>query len=192
MRYNGFDYIMRENFMSEEFFTKVRRTIGFDGLISTIIGALIVFLPNRSARAAAGMIGAALIAVGLFKLISVFRRDAENGMARLGNLIVSVIYLVAGIFIFVDMQSAAISLILVVGILTGITWLIEGFVQVAILNKLTTNKTWSTISAIISILGGASILFSPMWGGLVVWTFFGITLLIIGIFKLIQYFTLKN
>ena len=45
--------------MSEEFFTKVRRTIGFDGLISTIIGALIVFLPNRSARAAAGMIGAA-------------------------------------------------------------------------------------------------------------------------------------
>ncbi len=192
MRYNGFDYIMRENFMSEEFFTKVRRTIGFDGLISTIIGALIVFLPNRSARAAAGMIGAALIAVGLFKLISVFRRDAENGMARLGNLIVSVIYLVAGIFIFVDMQSAAISLILVVGILTGITWLIEGFIQVAILNKLTTNKTWSTISAIISILGGASILFSPMWGGLVVWTFFGITLLIIGIFKLIQYFTLKK
>lgn len=178
--------------MSEEFFTKVRRTIGFDGLISTIIGALIVFLPNRSARAAAGMIGAALIAVGLFKLISVFRRDAENGMARLGNLIVSIIYLVAGIFIFVDMQSASISLILVVGILTGITWLIEGFVQLAILNKLATNKTWSTISAIISILGGASILFSPMWGGLVVWTFFGITLLIIGIFKLIQYFTLKN
>ncbi|MBE4727774.1 DUF308 domain-containing protein [Leuconostoc suionicum] len=178
--------------MSEEFFTKVRRTIGFDGLISTIIGALIVFLPNRSARAAAGMIGAALVAVGLFKLIFVFRRDAENGMARLGNLIVSVIYLVAGIFIFVDMQSAAISLILVVGILTGITWLIEGFVQLAILNKLATNKTWSTISAIISILGGASILFSPMWGGLVVWTFFGITLLIIGIFKLIQYFTLKN
>ena len=115
--------------MSEEFFTKVRRTIGFDGLISTIIGALIVFLPNRSARAAAGMIGAVLIAVGLFKLISVFRRDAENGMARLGNLIVSVIYLVAGIFIFVDMQSAAISLILVVGILTVITWLVEGFVQ---------------------------------------------------------------
>ena len=178
--------------MSKEFFTKVRRTVGFDGLISTIIGALIVFLPTLSAGAVAGMIGAVLIAVGLVKLISVFRRDAENGMARLGNLIVSVIYLVAGILIFVDMQLAAISLILVVGILTGTTWLVEGFVQLFILNKLATNKTWSTISAIISILGGASILFSPILGGLVVWTFFGITLMVIGIFKLIQYFTLKN
>ena len=147
--------------MSEEFFTKVRRTIGFDGLISTIIGALIVFLPTLSAGVVAG-------------------------------LIVSVIYLVAGIFIFVDMQLAAISLILVVGILTGITWLVEGFVQLFILNKLVTNKIWSTILAFISILGGASILFSPIWGGLVVWTFFGITLMVIGIFKLIQYFTLKN
>ena len=81
---------------------------------------------------------------------------------------------------------------MVVGILTGTTWLVEGFVQLFILNKLATNKTWSTISAIISILGGASILFSPILGGLVVWTFFGITLLVIGIFKLIQYFTLKN
>ena len=178
--------------MSEDFFNKLRRAIGFDGLISTIIGALIVFLPNRSARAAAGMIGAVLIAVGLFKLLAVFKRDAENGMARLGSLIVSIIYLVAGIFIFIDMQSAAISLILVVGILTGMTWLIEGFIQITIINKISTNKTWSIISALISILGGLSLLFSPVLGGLIVWTFFGMALLVIGIFKLIQYFTLKN
>ena len=178
--------------MSDEFFNKLRRTIGFDGLISTIIGALIVFLPNRSARAAAGMIGAALIAVGLFKLLAVFKRDVENGMARLGNLIVSIIYLVAGIFIFIDMQSAAISLILVVGILTGMTWLIKGFIQITIINQISTNKTWSIISALISILGGLSLLFSPVLGGLIVLTFFGMALLVIGIFKLIQYFTLKN
>ncbi|WP_220739157.1 DUF308 domain-containing protein [Leuconostoc miyukkimchii] len=178
--------------MSDEFFNKLRRTIGFDGLISTVIGALIVFLPNRSARAAAGMIGAALIAVGLFKLLSVFKRDLENGMARLGNLIVSIIYLVAGIFIFIDMQSAAISLILVVGILTGMTWLIEGLVQFTIVNRISTNKTWSIVSALVSILGGLSLLLSPVFGGLIVWTFFGASLLIVGIFKLIQYFTLKN
>ncbi|MDN2450979.1 HdeD family acid-resistance protein [Leuconostoc sp. UCMA20149] len=178
--------------MSEDFFNKLRRAVGFDGLISTIIGALIVFLPNRSARAAAGMIGAALIVVGLIKLIAVFKSDVENGMARLGNLIVSIIYLVAGIFIFIDMQSAAISLILVVGILTGMTWLIEGFIQITIINQISTNKTWSIISALISILGGLSLLFSPVLGGLIVWTFFGMALLVIGIFKLIQYFTLKN
>lgn len=178
--------------MSNEFFIKLRRAIGFDGLISTIMGALIVFLPNRSAKAAAGMIGAVLIAVGLFKLLSVFKRDAGNGMARLGSLLVSIIYLVAGIFIFIDMQSAAISLILVVGVLTGMTWLIEGVIQIAIFNQLSTNKVWSFVSALISILGGLSLLFSPVLGGLIVWTFFGISLLVIGIFKLVQYFTLKN
>jgi len=178
--------------MSENFLNKVRRSIGFDGLISTIIGALIVFLPNRSARAAAGMIGAALIVVGLFKFIAVFKKDIKNGISRIGHLIISVIYLIAGIFIFIDMQSAAISLILVVGLLTGMAWLVEGFIQLTILDQISTNKTWSLISAIVSILGGLTLLFSPLIGGFIVWTFFGISLLIIGIVKIIQFFTFKS
>jgi len=90
------------------------------------------------------------------------------------------------------MQAAAISLILVVGILTGMAWLIEGIIQLTILNQMGTNKVWSILSAAISVIGGLSLLFSPLLGGVLVWSFFGITLLIIGIFKLIQYFTLKN
>ena len=178
--------------MSDNFFNKLRRTIGFDGLISTIIGALIVFLPNRSARVAAGMIAAALIAVGLFKLISIFQRDDENNGVRLGNIITSITYLIAGAFIFIEMQASAEALILFVGIFTGMSWLIEGFIQITIINQISTNKMWSIISALISILGGLSLLFSPVLGGLIVWTFFGMALLVIGIFKLIQYFTLKN
>lgn len=178
--------------MSDEFLVKVRRAIGFDGLISIIIGAFILFLPGRSARVVAGMMGAALIAAGLFKLLSIFKKDSANGVTRLGHLISSVIYIVAGLFIFIDMQAAAISLILVVGILTGMAWLIEGIIQLTILSQMGTNKVWSILSAAISVIGGLSLLFSPLLGGVLVWSFFGITLLIIGIFKLIQYFTLKN
>jgi len=178
--------------MSDEFLVKVRRAIGFDGLISIIIGAFILFLPGRSARVVAGMMSAALIAAGLFKLLSIFKKNSANGVTRLGHLITSVIYIVAGLFIFIDMQAAAISLILVVGILTGMAWLIEGIIQLTILNQMGTNKVWSILSAAISVIGGLSLLFSPLLGGVLVWSFFGITLLIIGIFKLIQYFTLKN
>lgn len=178
--------------MSDEFLVKVRRAIGFDGLISIIIGAFILFLPGRSARVVAGMMSAALIAAGLFKLLSIFKKDSANGVTRLGHLISSVIYIVAGLFIFIDMQAAAISLILVVGILTGMAWLIEGIIQLTILSQMGTNKVWSILSAAISVIGGLSLLFSPLLGGVLVWSFFGITLLIIGIFKLIQYFTLKN
>ncbi|MBZ5963446.1 DUF308 domain-containing protein [Leuconostoc gelidum subsp. gelidum] len=178
--------------MSDEFLVKVRRAIGFDGLISIIIGAFILFLPGRSARVVAGMMSAALIAAGLFKLLSIFKKNSANGVTRLGHLITSVIYIVAGLFIFIDMQAAAISLILVVGILTGMAWLIEGIIQLTILSQMGTNKVWSILSAAISVIGGLSLLFSPLLGGVLVWSFFGITLLIIGIFKLIQYFTLKN
>ena len=90
------------------------------------------------------------------------------------------------------MQAAAVSLILVVGILTGMAWLIEGIIQLTILNQISTNKFWSILSAVISVLGGLSLLFSPLLGGILVWTFFGVTLLIIGIFKIIQYVTLKK
>ncbi|MFT8498139.1 HdeD family acid-resistance protein [Leuconostoc pseudomesenteroides] len=178
--------------MSGEFFNTMRKAIGIDGLISSIIGALILFLPNLSAKVAAGMIGATLVVIGLFKLWTFFQLKSEGAMARFGNLLVAIIYMVAGIFIFVDMQSAAISLILVVGILTGMTWVIEGFVQLTILNQLANNKFWATLAAFVSILGGLSLLFSPVLGGLIVWTFFGVTLLVIGIVKLIQFATLKN
>lgn len=43
----------------------MRKAIGIDGLISSIIGALILFLPNLSAKVAAGMIGATLVVIGL-------------------------------------------------------------------------------------------------------------------------------
>lgn len=178
--------------MSNDFFVKVRRTIGFDGLISTIVGALIVFLPGRSARAAAGMVGAVFIAVGLFRLLSVFQKNTDNNWTRVGHVILSIIYLVAGVFIFMDMSVAAISLILVVGTLTAMTWLIEGIIQFALLNQLSANKVWSFFSALISVLGGLSLLFSPLMGGLLLWTFFGLLLMVIGIFKLIQFVTLKN
>jgi len=91
--------------MSDEFLVKVRRAIGFDGLISIIIGAFILFLPGRSARVVAGMMGAALIAAGLFKLLSIFKKDSANGVTRLGHLISSVIYIVAGLFIFITCKQ---------------------------------------------------------------------------------------
>lgn len=177
--------------MSDNVLKKVHTAIAFDGIISTIIGTLIVFLPNLSAKFAAGLIGFDLIVVGLIKLIPMMNFNIENREFKLTNLVASLIYIVAGIYIFIDIQSSAISLIVVVGIFTGISWLIEGISQLLMYKQITNNPVVSVLTGFITLVAGFSVLLSPFVGGTIIWKVFGISLIITGAFKLFQYFALK-
>ncbi|MDF7637147.1 DUF308 domain-containing protein [Leuconostocaceae bacterium ESL0958] len=178
--------------MLDNFALKFRRVIGMDGLVSTIVGILIVFWPDKSANFVAALIGIAMLLMGAFKLWSAFSGKENRRRDQVMDAIVAVVYLVAGLFIFIDMQAATLSLLLVVGMLTGITWLVEGIANLTILNRLNSSKTWHFIAALINILAGLSLIVSPLIGGFLVWTFFGIMLLVVGIIKLAHYFTLKK
>ncbi|KMK52904.1 MULTISPECIES: HdeD family acid-resistance protein [Fructobacillus] len=170
----------------DAFTSRVRRTIGIDGLISTIMGAFITVWPEKSASFVAGMIGFAFLAIGVSKLL-VSLRDTDQGKSnRIIGIIMSILYMVAGLFIFLDIETATLSLLVVVGILTGLTWAIEGIVQMTIINRWGSNRVWTFISALISLLAGVTLVFSPLFGGLFLWEFFGIMLLVVGIVKLVH------
>lgn len=176
----------------DAFTSRVRRTIGIDGLISTIIGAFITIWPEKSASFVAGMIGFAFFAIGVSKLL-VSIRDTEQGRSnRIIGIIMSILYMVAGLFIFLDLETATLSLLVVVGVFTGLTWAIEGVVQMIIINRWGSNRVWPFISALISFLAGLTLVFSPFFGGLLLWEFLGIMLLVVGIVKLVQFATIRQ
>ncbi|GAO99812.1 HdeD family acid-resistance protein [Fructobacillus ficulneus] len=176
--------------MQDDFAMKMKRTVGFDGLISTLIGAFIVFWPGASVKLLASIIGVALLILGGVKLLFALNGSETKKSTKLYDVLVAILYLVAGLFVFIDMEAASFSLLLVVGVLTGITWLVEGIIQIVVVNRLGGNHVWHFISALISALAGMSLIFSPFVGGLLVWMFLGVMLLIVGIFKLVHYFTI--
>ena len=98
------------------------------------------------------------------------------------------IYLVAGVFSFINLYAATAYLFLIVGLLVGITWIVEAIVTFASL-KYFERKGWAVFSALISLLAGIVLLFSPLIGAAILWLLLGLAMIIVGVVKIFQYFT---
>lgn len=174
--------------MSDVFYKKLRQMVGLDGLLSLIFGLLVMFWPNRTAAVVTILVGIAFIAIGLSYVSSITNHDDESAWARLGSLLIGAIYLVAGVFIFINLYVATAYLFMIVGLLVGMTWVIEAIVTFASL-KYYDRKGWAIFSGIISLIGGFVFLFAPIIGAAVLWSLLGLSLTILGVIKLIQYMT---
>lgn len=65
--------------------------------------------------------------------------------------------------------------------LVGITWIADGVTDLVTLSQQPgEGRAWSVVSAVISIVGGATMLFAPLIGASVLWVFLGVSLLVIG------------
>ena len=78
--------------------------------------------------------------------------------------------------------------VIFLGILVGVMWIIEGVVSLSTLSD-SRSKGWTIFFAILSIVAGIVLLFSPLWGALVLWWVLGISLVILGIVQIIRAFT---
>ena len=172
---------------SGDFTTRLRYSIGIDGLISLLIGLAILFNPNRSAILATQMVAIGFVLTGLFHGALTFNKDIENNWARLANLVMAVIYLVAGVFMFVDAAIAAKYLFVFVSVFVGITWLLEGLLGLSYLNN-SASRGWTMVVSVISIVAGIIILSSPLRSAEMLWQLLGIMLTVIGMFKITFFF----
>ena len=107
----------------------------------------------------------------------------KGGWSRVGHVLLGVLYVVAGIVAFSNLGLAALSLAVFLGILVGIMWVIEGVVALSTLD-LAPSRGWTIFYAIISIIAGVTLLFSPLWGALVLWWLIGISAVVMGIIQI--------
>lgn len=173
---------------SENFSKKLRNNVGINGLISTLIGLLILFWPGRTAQVGTVLIGISFILIGVSYLVSIFALMNENPWSRFGHLLLGTVYLVAGIFSLINLAAATATLFIIIGILVGFTWITEGFVSFGFV-PYSPSKPWTILSGLLSVIAGFMLLLTPLWGAMALWTLLGVVVLILGIFKLIRYFT---
>jgi len=91
------------------------------------------------------------------------------------------------VFVFADLNAATESLFILVGIFVGVLWIIDGIVNLTALSQFY-NKIWAMILSLISVIAGATLLFSPLWGAVTLWMILGIEFLVVGIIKIIHYY----
>ncbi len=165
----------------------VRAAIGASGVVSLLVGLLILVWPVKTAVVVAGIIAVYALIAGLVNLaIGIFSRSL-GGWARVGYLVLGAVFLVAAVVSFANLGAAAAGLAVLIGVLVGISWIIEGVVGLAMLGD-SASKVWTIIYALVSVVGGIVLLTSPLWGAALLWVLMGVTLLALGVVQIIRAF----
>ena len=168
----------------------VRTALGIGGVLAVIVGILILVWPGKTAMVVTAIIAIYAIAAGLvYAGLGIFSKT-KGGWARVGHIVLGVLFIIAGIVAFLNLGATTAWLAIFLGILVGIMWIVEGIVALSTLGD-AASKTWSIIFAIISIIAGLVLLFSPLYV-VALWWLLGISLIVLGIVNVIRAFTFKG
>ena len=167
----------------------IRTALGLAGVLSLIVGILILVWPGKTAVVVTAIIAIYAILAGLvYAGFGIFSKQ-KGGWSRIGHIALGLLFIVAGIVAFTNLGATAVSLAVFVGILVGIMWVVEGVVSLSTLSAAPA-KTWTVFFAILSIVAGVILLFSPLWGAVVLWWLLGISAVVLGIMNIVRAFAI--
>ncbi|WZH36554.1 MAG: DUF308 domain-containing protein [Microbacterium enclense] len=162
----------------------VRTALGVSGALSLVIGLLVLLWPDRTAQVLVGIVSIYVIIAGLVNIgIGLFWR---SGWARIGYIVLGVLFIVAGIFSFANLAATTAWFGIFIGTLVGILWIIEGVVSLTTVGHNSKARAWTIFFAIISILAGVVLLFSPLLGAVTLLLLIGVSLVILGVFQIVR------
>ncbi|PVE72077.1 HdeD family acid-resistance protein [Microbacterium testaceum] len=162
----------------------LRTALGISGALSLVIGLLILIWPGRTAQVAVGIIAVYVIIAGLVNIgIGLFWR---SGWARIGHIALGVLFILAGVFSFANLPATAAWLGVFIGTLVGILWIIEGVVSLTTVGHGSKARAWTIFFAIVSIVAGVVLLFSPLLGAVTLFLLIGFSLIVLGVFQIVR------
>lgn len=165
----------------------IRIALGVSGLVSLVVGVLILAWPAKTAMVVAGIIAVYAAIAGLVNIaIGIFSRQLGR-WPRFGYLLLGLAFLIAAVLTFANLGAAAAGLARLLGIIVGIVWIIEGIVGLTMVGE-SNSKTWTIVYAIVSVVAGVAVLTSPLWGATVLWMLLGLSLAVLGVIQLLRAF----
>lgn len=168
----------------------IRTALGIGGVLSVIVGILILVWPGKTAMVVAAIIAIYAIAAGLvYAGLGIFSKT-KGGWARVGHIALGVLFIIAGVVALFNLGATTAWLAVFLGILVGIMWIVEGIVSLSTLGD-ANSKGWTIFFAILSIIAGIVLLFSPLYIALL-WWLMGISLIVLGIINIVRAFTFKG
>lgn len=166
----------------------IRMMLGIGGLLAAVVGILILVSPAKTAIATTAIVAVYAAAVGVVYLASAVFVKGQTGWHRVGSILIGLLYLAAGIVAISNLTQTAAFLFVFVAIMLGITWIVEGILTLTAIGS-STNKVWVVVFAVISVIAGGVLLFSPMMGAVTLWWLIGISLIVLGVLQIVRALT---
>ncbi|PWD51376.1 hypothetical protein C8046_12600 [Serinibacter arcticus] len=157
----------------------LRIALGLAGVVTLLVGALILIWPGRTAVVGTAILAVYLIVVGLLYLAAAIFSQHRGAWARIGHLVLAALFVAGGISAFSNLQATTAVLAVFLAVLIGVLWIVEGIVSLATVSR-SENRVWTVVFAVISVLAGISLVTSPLWSAVLLWWLVGISLVVIG------------
>lgn len=166
----------------------LRAAFGISGILALLAGVAILVWPGKTAVVVAGIVAIYAIATGLaYAALGLFSRT-RGGWARVGHVVLGLIFIVAGVVAFANLTATAVWLAAFLGILVGILWIMEGVVSLSTLGA-SSSRGWTILFAVLSIIAGIILLLAPVLFSAVLWLLIGIGAVVLGIVNIVRAFT---
>ncbi len=163
----------------------IRAAFGVGGLLALVIGILILVWPDRTAMVVTAIVAIwALIAALVNVAIGLFSRQLGT-WPRVGHFAGGALLLGFSVWAFANLGTAATALSALLGIIVGIAWVVQGIVALTMLGA-AGSKGWGLVYAILSLLAGVILLFSPLLAATVLFILIGVSFILLGIAQLVR------
>lgn len=167
----------------------IRVFLAVSGVIALIAGIVMLVWPVKTAFVLTGIIAAYLIVAGIVYVGLGIFSAGKSGWARIGHIALGLLYIVAGVIAFTNIQSAAIAFAIVTVIFIGVSWIFDGVISLTLLGK-DGSKTWTLLYALLSIVAGIAVISLGLAAVPFFWLFLAISLVVLGIAQIIRAITL--
>lgn len=174
---------------TKSFFSSIRVALAVSGVLALLAGIVLLVWPVKSAVIVTAIFASYLIVAGIVYIGLGIFSQAKGGWARVGHIVLGLLYIAAGVIAFFNLNVAAATLALVVVIFIGVSWIVDGVVALSLLGS-DGSRVWTVLYAILSIVAGIVVLFSPAIAGFAFWLLLGISLVVLGIVQIVRAITL--
>jgi uncharacterized membrane protein HdeD (DUF308 family) len=161
------------------------------GVLSAVLGALILAWPGTSILVASTLFGVYLLVSGFAGVAMAFTLPESAGM-RVMLFISGVLSVILAVLCFRNFGDPY--PILLLSIWIGVSFIVQGFsiVAVAISYKALPSRGWYGVLGVLSVIAGAVVVEWP-WDSIVVLTLYaGIFLVVMGIVQIVQGFVMRS
>ncbi|WP_084039296.1 HdeD family acid-resistance protein [Demequina sp. NBRC 110053] len=166
-----------------------RVMIGVLGFLALAIGVALVVWPEATLVVLGALTGAFFAITGVVRIgVGIFMGDSSTGF-RVLNIILGLFLLISGIVVLKNLAAATGVLTLIVVVLIGIGWIIEGIATLAQTGR-GQGSAWGYLRGAIAIIAGIVVLVVPGWSALALVIVTGVSLVLLGVAGLIQAYML--
>ncbi|MDF7665326.1 DUF308 domain-containing protein [Bifidobacterium sp. ESL0745] len=165
----------------------IRIVYGVVGIVALLLGIALLVWPGKTLVAVAVVLGAYFVVSGVIRVIGAIVENGLPGGWRVLDILVGLLLVIGGVIMLKNTAISTALLTILVTLTVGIGWIMEGIMALVETWRLP-KSGWAIFYAIISILAGIVVLFSPFTSVIVLVVFAGISMVIMGILAIIRAF----